>query len=195
VEPLAVFWTTHDGCPWEPYRVCSEHFSELAIARSESDLVFLWQHELAVVVEAKFRSANRSHPKKRKDEIRKSQRYIEGASNYFNREGANESVRDGWYELLRNWAFGAHLKDMSACERFVVVNLLRKRHQKVYEENPQQQFAEPACVLSPTSQFVVAYWEDLIASAASISNHPDSRTLIEWGRNKSELLGKPAFDF
>lgn len=39
------------------------------------------------------------------------------------------------------------------------------------------------------------YWEDLIAAAPSICDHPDSGLLVRWARNKSELLGKPAFDF
>jgi hypothetical protein len=43
-------------------------------------------------------------------------------------------------------------------------------------------------------RFMVAYWEDLIAGAPSISRHPDSDVLVSWARNKSELLGKPAFD-
>jgi len=71
-------------------------------------------------------------------------------------------VQDGWYELLRNWVFGAALKDALGCEAFVLVNLLRKRHEKEHDENPRRDFAERACVLSPNSQFVVAYWEDLI---------------------------------
>jgi len=50
-------------------------------------------------------------------------------------------------------------------------------------------------VLSPNSRFVVAYWEDLIAAAPSIYDHPDSGLLVSWSRNKSELLGKSAFDF
>jgi hypothetical protein len=50
-------------------------------------------------------------------------------------------------------------------------------------------------VLSPNSRFVVAYWEDLIAAAPSICDHPGSGLLVSWARNKSELLGKPAFDF
>jgi hypothetical protein len=192
-EPLTIFWTTHDGCLWEPYRLCSEQLSEKAFARSESDLIFLWQHKLVVVIEAKFRSANRSDPKQRDNELRKSKPYIEGASLYFNGEGAYATVRDGWYELLRNWALAAHLKAALSCERFVLVNLVRKRHGNVHGESPRQQFAERACELSPTSEFVVAYWEDLIASASC--DQADSAPLIGWARNKSELLGKPAFDF
>jgi hypothetical protein len=50
-------------------------------------------------------------------------------------------------------------------------------------------------MLSPNALFVVPYWEDLIVNAASISKHAESDLLISWARNKSELLGKPAFDF
>ena len=167
-EPQSIFWTTHNGCLWEPYRVCSDQIPEKSIARSESDLIFVWQHKLLVVVEAKFRSANRSDLGKRDDEVRKSRPYIERASRHFNREGVYETVRDGWYELLRNWALGANLRDALGCETFVLVNLVRKRHGNIHGESPRQQFAERACVLSPNAQFVVAYWEDLIASAASI---------------------------
>jgi len=78
---------------------------------------------------------------------------------------------------------------------FVLVNLLRKRHEKEHREDPRRDFAERACVLSPNSRFVVAYWEDLIVAAPSICDHPDSGLLVRWARNKSELLGKPAFDF
>jgi hypothetical protein len=194
-EPLTVFWTTHNGCLWEPYRLCSEQLSEKASSGSESDLIFLWPQKLVVVVEAKFRSANRSDMSKRDDELRKSGPYIERASGYFNREGAYEAVRDGWYELLRNWALGAKLRDALACETFVLVNLVRSRHGTIHGENPRKEFAERACLLSSTSQFAVAYWEDLIASAPSISDHPDTDVLVRWAKNKSELLGKPAFDF
>ena len=87
------------------------------------------------------------------------------------------------------------LKDTLGCETFVLVNLLRKHPENGHRENPRRDFAERACVLSPSSRFMVAYWEDLIAAAPSISRHPDSDVLVRWARNKSELLGKPAFDF
>ena len=57
--------------------------------------------------------------KKREDELRKSRPYIEHASGYLNRAGAEEAVRDGWYELLRNWALGAALKEALGCPAFV----------------------------------------------------------------------------
>jgi hypothetical protein len=191
-EPLTVFWTTHDGCLWEPYRRCSDQIPERAIARSESDLIFLWERKLLVVVEAKFRSPNRSDsdPKKRKVELRKSRPYIAHASRCLNQKSAKRAVCDGWYELLRNWVLGMELKDMLGCEAFVLVNLLRKRHENEHREDPRRDFAERACVLSPNSRFVVAYWEDLIAAAPSVSRHPDSDVLVRWARNKSELLGK-----
>lgn len=47
-EPLAVFWTTHDGCLWDSYRLCSDQIPERASARSESDLIFLWERKLLV---------------------------------------------------------------------------------------------------------------------------------------------------
>lgn len=194
-EPRTVFWTTHDGFLWEPYRHCSDQIPEKATARSESDLIFLWENKLLVVVEAKFRSPNRSDPAKREDELCKSRPYIEHASRHLNRAGAEEAVRDGWYELLRNWVLGTALREALGCENFVLVNLVRKRHESDHGENPQREFAERACVLSPNSRFVVAYWEDLIAAAPSISRHPDSDVLVRWARNKSELLAKPAFDF
>ncbi|MGO9574331.1 MAG: hypothetical protein ACLPTQ_08390 [Terriglobales bacterium] len=196
-EPLTVFWTTHDGCLWEPWRTCSDAFCEKSFARSEADLIFLWPQRMLVIVEAKFRSANCSDPKKRKDELRKSKRYIEQeqVAEYFNRDGAHEAVRDGYYELLRNWALGTHLAGTLGCEIFVLVNLLRKRHETIHGENPRAQFADRACVLSPARNFVVAYWEDLIASALTLSGHADSELLIKWSKNKSELLGQPAFDF
>jgi len=195
-EPLTVFWTTNDGCLWEPCRVCSDDIPEKTFARSEPDLMFLWEHKLLVVIEAKFRSPNRSgsDAKKRAEELRKSRPYIEHASRYLNREGAEEAVRGGWYELLRNWALGTTLKDTLGCEAFVLVNLLRRRHESAHRENPRQDFAERACVLTPDSRFVVAYWEDLVAAAPSICDHPDSGLLVNWARNKSELLGKPAFE-
>jgi len=195
-EPsLTIFWTTHKGSLWDSFKSCSDQIPEKTIARSESDLILLWEHKLLVVVEAKFRSPNRSDQKKRGDELRKSRPYIEHASRYFNREGAEEAVRDGWYELLRNWVLGAALKDALGCEAFVLVNLLRKRHEKEHGENPRRDFAERACVLTPHSRFVVAYWEDLVTAAPSICDHPDSGLLVKWAKNKSELLGKPAFDF
>ena len=196
-DPLTIFWTTHDGCLWEPYRRCSDQIPEKPAARSESDLIFLWEHKLLVVVEAKFRSPNRSapDPEKREEELRKSRPYIANASRNLNQKRAEQVVRDGWYELLRNWVIGTALKDTLGCEEFVLVNLLRKRHEKEHRENPKQDFAERACVLSPHRQFVVAYWEDLIAAAPSICDDPDSGLLVSWARNKSELLGKPAFDF
>jgi hypothetical protein len=194
-EPLTVFWTTHDGCLWEPYRHCSDQIPERASARSESDLIFLWEGKLLVVVEAKFRSPNRSDPAKRDDELRKSRPYIEHASRHLNRACAEEAVRDGWYELLRNWVLGTTLREALRCEHFVLVNLVRKRHENEHREDPRRDFAERACVPSPNSRFVVVYWEDLIAAASSISRDPDSDVLVGWARNKSELLGKPAFDF
>jgi hypothetical protein len=194
-EPLAVFWTTHNGSLWDSYRRCSDQIPEKATARSESDLIFLWENKLVVVVEAKFRSPNRSGPKNRDSESRKAEPYTKHASRYLSREGAEGAVRDGWYELLRNWALGMELKDTLGCEEFVLVNLLRKRHENQHREDPRRDFAERACVLSPSRRFVVAYWEDLIAAAPSISRHPDSDVLVGWARNKSELLGKPAFDF
>jgi hypothetical protein len=51
-EPQAIFWTTHNGCLWEPFRVCSDRIPEKSIARSESDLIFVWRHKFLVVVEA-----------------------------------------------------------------------------------------------------------------------------------------------
>jgi hypothetical protein len=193
-EPLTVFWTTHEGSLWDSFKSCSDQIPEKAIARSESDLILLWEHKLLVVIEAKFRSPNRSDAKKRADELRKSRPYIEYASRHVNWEGAEEAVRDGWYELLRNWVLGAALKEALGCEAFVLVNLLRKRHEKEHGENPRRDFAERACVLTADRRFVVACWEDLIAAAPSICDHPDSRLLVNWARNKSELLGKPAFE-
>jgi hypothetical protein len=193
-EPLTVFWTTHNGCLWDTYRQCSDRIPEKPAARSESDLIFLWEHKLLVLVEAKFRSPNRSDPKKREDELRKSRPYIAHALRCLKPEGAEEAVRDGWYELLRNWALGTALKEALGCEEFILINLLRKRHENEHREDPRRDFAERACVLSPNSRFVVACWEDLIAEAPSICDHPDSGLLVSWARNKSELLGKPAFD-
>ena len=194
-EPLAVFWTTHDGCRWEPYRRCSDQIPERATARSESDLIFVWENKLIVVVEAKFRSPNRSDPTRRGDELRKSKPYISHGSRCLNPGAASEAVLDGWYELFRNWVLGTGLKDMLGCEEFVLVNLLRRRHEREHGEDPRREFAERACVPSPNSRFVVAYWEDLIAAVPSMFDHPDSGLLLSWARNKSELLGKPAFDF
>ncbi len=147
------------------------------------------------MVEAKFRSPHRSDPKNRDSESRKAEPYIKHASRYLIPGGAEEAVRDGWYELLRNWALGTTLREALRCENLVLVNLVRKRHESHHGENPQREFAERACVLSSDSQFAVAHWEDLIAAALSISRHPDSDVLVRWARNKSELLGKPAFDF
>jgi hypothetical protein len=192
--PMTVFWTTHNASLWEPYKCCSDQIPEKPTARSESDLIFLWEHNVLVEVEAKFRSPNHSDPKKRVGEVRKAQAYIEHASRYLKRKGAEQAVCDGWYELLRNWALGTTLKDALGCEKFVLVNLLRKRHEKKVGENPRRDFAERACVLSPDCQFTVAYWEDLIAAAPSICDHPDSGLLISWARNRSELLGKRAFE-
>jgi hypothetical protein len=194
VEPLTIFWTTHGDRLWEPYRLCSDQIPEKAAARSESDLILLWERKLLVVIEAKFRSPNRSDPAKRDDELRKSRPYIEHASRYLDREAAEKAVRDGWYELLRNWVLGTALKDLLGCEVFVLVNLLRRHHEREHGENPRKEFAQRACVLSPSDQFVVAHWEDLIAAAPSICDHPDSGLLVSWARNKSELLGKPAFE-
>jgi hypothetical protein len=196
-EPLTIFWTTHDGCPWKPWIGCSNDFCEMAFARSEADLIFLWPKKMLVVVEAKFRSANCSELKKREEELRKAKRYIEQeqVAKYLNRDGAFDSVRDGWYELLRNWTLGTRLADALGREKFVLVNLVRKRHEAVYGEDSRVQFAARTCVVSPARSFVVAYWEDLIASATTESDDTDSVLLIEWGKNKSELLGQPAFDF
>ena len=164
-EPsLTIFWTTHEGSLWDSFKSCSDKIPEKAIARSESDLILLWERKLLVVIEAKFRSPNRSDAKQRADELRKSRPYIAHALRYVNREGAEEAVRDGWYELLRNWVLGAALKEALGCEAFVLVNLLRKRHEKEHGENPRRDFAERACVLTPDSRFVVAYWEDLVTA-------------------------------
>jgi hypothetical protein len=190
-EPLTVFWTTHHGRVWEPYRCCSDRIPEKANARSESDLIFVWEHKLVIVIEAKFRSRNRSDPSKREDELRKSQPYIEHASRYLNPEGVEDAVRDGWYELLRNWVLGMELKDTLACEKFVMVNLLRKRHEKEHGENPRRDFAERACVLTPDRRFVVAYWEDLVAAAASICDHPDSGLLVSWHGTSRNCWASP----
>ena len=197
VEPQVIFWATDNGALWQPFRRCSDDIPEKTFARSEPDLMFLWENKLLVVIEAKFRSPNRSgsDAKKRADELRKSRPYIEHASRSINWEGAEETVRDGWYELLRNWALGTTLKDTLGCEAFVLVNLLRKRHEKEHGENPRRDFAERACALTPDRRFVVAYWEDLIAAAPAICDHPDSGLLVKWAKNKSELLGKPAFEF
>jgi hypothetical protein len=124
-EPQVIFWATDNGALWEPLRRCSDDIPEKTFARSEPDLMLLWERKLLVVIEAKFRSPNRSDPKKRGDEQRKARPYIEHASPSFNSEGANEAVCDGWYELLRNWALGASLREELGCERFVLVNLVR----------------------------------------------------------------------
>lgn len=50
-------------------------------------------------------------------------------------------------------------------------------------------------VLTPNCRFMVAHWEDFIAAALSICDHPDSGLLVSWVPNKSELPWKPAFDF
>jgi len=216
-EPLTVFWTTHEGSIWKPWIGCCSDFSEMAFARSEADLIFLWPKKMLVVVEAKFRSANCSDPKMREDELRKAKRYIEQeqGAKYLNPEGAREAVREGWYELLRNWALGTRLADALSCELFVLVNLVRKRHKTVHAEDPIAQFAHRACVLSPSRNFKVAYWEDLVNSATLVLKKSesellnakeksrlelldlsaDSELLIKWAKNKSELLGLPAFNF
>jgi hypothetical protein len=75
-----------------------------------------------------------------------------------------------------------------------MVNLLRKRHEKEHGENPRRGFAERACVLTRDSRFVVAYWEDLVTAVPSMCDHPDSGLLVKWAKNKSELLGKLAFE-
>jgi hypothetical protein len=131
-EPLAVFWTTHNGCLWDSCRLCSDQIPEKPTARSESDLIFLWEHKLLVVVEAKFRSPNRSdsNPQKRKVELRKSRPYITHASRCLNQKGAPKAVCDGWYKLLRNWVLGMELKDTLGCEEFALVNLLRKSRER-----------------------------------------------------------------
>jgi len=191
-EPLAIFWTARDRCVWDPYRsCCKKHFSEPVL--SELDVIFMWPQEMLVIVEAKFRSSNRSDPSVRSEELRKSERYIQGASQYLNRDKAYDSVRDGYYQLLRNWAIGTRLKEDLGCKTFVLANLLRKRHEHIHHEDPLKQFAQPACKLSSECNFVVGYWEDLIGAAGTC--HSDSTLLISWARNKSELLGKPAFDF
>jgi hypothetical protein len=112
------------------------------------------------VVEARFRSPNRSDPANREDELRKSRPYIEHASRHLNRAGAEEAVRDGWYELLRNWVLGTALREALGCENLVLVNLVRKRHENEHREDPRRDFADRACVLSPNCRFMVAYWED-----------------------------------
>ena len=161
-EPLAVFWTTHNGCLWDSYRLCSDQIPEKATARCEPDLIFLWESKLVVVVEAKFRSPNRSDPKNRDTESLKAEPYIEHASRYLSREGAEGAVRDSWYELLRNWVLGMELKKTLECEEFVLVNLMRKRHENEHRENPERDFAERACVLSPNCRFNGACWEDFL---------------------------------
>jgi hypothetical protein len=97
----------------------------------------LWEHKLLVVVEAKFRSPNRSDAAKRDDELRKSRPYIEHASRHLNRAGAEEAVGDGWYEPWCNWALGTTLREALRCDNFVLVNLVRKRHESDHGENPQ----------------------------------------------------------
>ena len=146
-------------------------------ARSESrhpDLPM--ENKLLVVVEAKFRSLNRSNKGKREDELRKSRPYIKHASRYLNREGAEEAVRDGWYELLRNWALGTALKEALGCPAFVLVNLLRKRHEKEHGENPRREFADRACLHSPNSRFCGR----LIGKTWSLP-HPRSATIPTQG--------------
>ena len=41
--------------------------------------------------------------------------YIKHASRYLRWERAEEAVRDGWYELLRNWALGTTLREALRC--------------------------------------------------------------------------------
>ena len=59
------------------------------------------------------------------------------------------AVCDGWYELLRNWVLGTALKAVLGCEEFVLVNLLRRRHERGHGEGPRKEFAERAYVLMP----------------------------------------------
>jgi hypothetical protein len=137
-EPQMIFWATDNGAIWEPFRRCSDQIPEKTFARSEADLMLLWKRNLLVVIEAKFRSPNRSDsdPKRRKVELRKSRPYITHASRCLNQKSAKRAVCDGWYELLRNWALGMELKDTLSCETFVLVNLLRKRHENEHLKTP-----------------------------------------------------------
>jgi len=97
-EPRIFYWTTDGDALWEPFRRCSEKVHEKPTARSESYLIFLWENKLVIVVEAKFRSPNRSDsdPKKRRVELRKSRPYITHASRYLYQKGAKRAVCDGW---------------------------------------------------------------------------------------------------
>ena len=87
-------------------------------------------------------------------------------------------------QVLRNWVLGMELKDRLACEKFVLVNLLRKRHEKGHSENPRRDFAERECVLTPDSRFVVAYWEDLVGAAPSDLRPPRLGAAGQFGTEK-----------
>ncbi len=105
-EPLTVFWTTHDGCLWDPYRRCSDQIPEKTSRSFRVRLIFLWEHKLLVVVEAKFRSPNRSDKRSEKTNCASPDPISSTPRATSSREGAEEAVRDGWYELLRNWVAG-----------------------------------------------------------------------------------------
>ena len=82
--------------------------------RSEPDVIVVWP-ELAVLVEAKYRSGN-----DRKPDYQNFDRYLDRAGLFA--VPAEKVKRDGYYELARNWRIGVELAERLHTS-FLLINL------------------------------------------------------------------------
>ena len=119
-EPALLLWGVPIGGARGPEvasalaEVCRS-LGETASALSEPDVIVVW-HDLVVLVEAKFRSANELRPNYR------------GFSRYLDRPdlfavSPDEVAAAGYYELTRNWRIGTELAERLRVPGFLLLNL------------------------------------------------------------------------
>lgn len=128
---------------------------EPASSLSEPDALLVWAG-LAVMVEAKFRSANERRPHHR------------GFGRYLDRPDLFAVAPDavaaaGYYELTRQWRIGSALATQLELPRFLLVNL--GPPEKI--EADAQAFAR-LLAPSPAREFAYLGWSDLLEAASPL---------------------------
>ena len=136
-EPLTIFWTTHEDRLWEPYRLCSDQIPEKATA-APSPISFSW--DKAAGHRSRRNFARPTAQTKQETRRRTAQiptvhraRLALPQPGRRGRRGALRVVR-----TLAELGAGHHAKDTLGCEAFVLVNLVRKRHEKELARIPDE---------------------------------------------------------
>ena len=125
---------------------------ETANALSEPDVIVVW-HDLVVIVEAKFRSANELRP-----DYRGFPRYLDRPDLFA--VSPEQVAAAGYYELTRNWRIGTALAESLQTPGFLLINL-----------GPPEKIEVDADIFmtllarSPLREFASCSWSDILEAA------------------------------